>query len=271
MDGSTWVAIGFDLFSPRERRVVYRATYEGSAQTGESRTDIAGIYRQAVTMAVRNLLADPKFHDNATRRASGVATMASLAPSPVVRRHAAGQTAAERMPMLQSAVVTVFTGTGSGSGFYVSAEGHLLTNQHVVGDSKFVKVKLANGREVLGEVLRAANRRDVALIKTEAVSLAPLDVAEAEPKIGDEVYALGSPLGDKLAGTVTRGVVSSFREIDQQRWLQSDVQVLPGSSGGPLVGGHGGVVGLTSRGLAGINLFVPIRAAMAELGLEFAK
>ena len=87
------------------------------------------------------------------------------------------------------------------------------------------------------------------------------------------MYVLGSPLGENLAHTVTRGVLSGAREVQRQRWLQSDVRVLPGSSGGPMVGRTGAVLGITSRGLAdggaGVNFFVPIAEALSALKIEF--
>ena len=270
--GGTWLQIDFELFSPRERKVVYRATHAGSVRAEKSMSGTA-MYQQALRAAVRNLLADPAFVEHATRRAvsGGGAGLASLT---LPARAAATGTAQERMPAIQSGVATIYASAGSGSGFYIDAQGYLLTNQHVVGDSKFVKVKLANGRELLGEVLRSDSGRDVALVKTEAVALAPLDLATEEPKVGEEVYAIGSPFGEQLATSVTRGVLSGMREVEQKRWLQSDVRILPGSSGGPLVASNGTVVGISTRalagGLAGINLFVPIREATSVLRIEFA-
>lgn len=273
LKGGIWLQLDWELYSPRERKVVYRVTVEGSAHTPDGkRLAINELVDRAVAANVRNLLADRGFADQATRRASGGGADAANLLA-VATRSRAGAKAQERMPALQSAVVTIFSGAGSGSGFYISAEGYMLTNQHVVGDAKFVKIKLATGREMLGEVLRADSGRDVALVKTEPVALTAMDLAPGEVRSGEEVYALGSPFGDALAGTVTRGVLSSVRELEQRRWLQSDVRVLPGSSGGPLLGADGSVIGITARGLAegllGVNLFVPIREAMSTLKVEF--
>lgn len=268
--GGVWMKLDWELFSPRERRVVYRAEHEGSYQDTSKRVPFRDMHQMALTAAVKNLLADPRFVAQATQRATGTAAEVQTSLSVAVR-HAGGANAQARMPILQSSVVTIFSGAGSGSGFYIHADGYVLTNHHVVGDAKFVKIKLANGRELLGEVLRTVALRDVALVKTEAVALAPMELAVSEPKVGEEVYALGSPFGDTFASTVTRGVLSSIREIDQLRWLQSDVRVLPGSSGGPLVAADGAVVAIAARGAAGMNLFVPIAEAMGALKIEFAK
>jgi serine protease Do len=270
-DGNIWVRFQWELYSPRERRVVYSKETEGSA-TFTDRKAFPEIASAAVASAVRNLLAQTDFSQQLLRRAQSQATQVS--PSIALARRSTGtQAIGDNMPLLQSAVATLFSGNSSGSGFYINKEGWLLTNHHVVGDAKFVKVKLANGRELVGEVMRSSAKRDVALIKTEPVSLAPFEIAITTAQAGEDVYVLGSPLGEQLAYTVTRGVISATREVDGLRWLQSDVRILPGSSGGPMVGRTGAVLGLTSRGLAsgsaGVNLFVPIAEALAELKIDY--
>ncbi len=272
--GSAWARLDWELYSPRERRVVYRASHEGSvAPAAKETTTLALLFERAVAGSARSLFADPKFVEHATRRAVALGKDAQASRLAIAVRQQGTPRAQEQMPQLQSAVATIFSGPSNGSAFVVSADGYLLTNQHVVGDAKFVKVKLANGRELLGEVVRLDRVRDVALIKTDAVALVPMAIAAIQPQAGDEVFAIGSPLSESLAGTVTRGVLSGVREVEQQRWLQSDVRVLPGSSGGPLVSASGAVVGIASRGvsggLAGINFFVPINDAMAALAVDF--
>jgi serine protease Do len=273
LDGGLWVRVRWELYAPRERRVTFTTSTEGSALVKASEKKLLlDLTRQAVTNATRNLLADAAFVENATRKAQAAA--ATQQPAlPLAKRATSTQAVGDNITLLQSAVVTLFNGVGSGSGFFINRDGWLLTNQHVVGDAKFVKVKLASGRELVGEVMRSSAPRDVALVKTEAVALAPFELSTTEGQTGEDVYVLGSPLGDKLAYTVTRGVLSATREVQRLRWLQSDVRVLPGSSGGPMVGRTGAVIGITSRGLgdggAGINFFVPIADALAVLKLEF--
>lgn len=268
--GALWIRVEWEIYSPIERRVIYQATTEGSHHTTSTdKLDIVGLTRKVVQSATRNLLADPKLLTELTREPS-------MAPEPaqavlrVARKPAAGTTVATALPALRSAVVTLVSGAGSGSGFYIHPDGYLLTNSHVVGDAKFLKVRLASGREILGEVLRTDRRRDVALVKTESVALAPVPVAGSEPDVGAELMALGSPFGEKFESTLTRGILSGVREIEQQRWLQSDVTIAPGSSGGPLVDARGAAIGMTTLGRGGINLFVPIKDALASLKIEFA-
>ena len=135
-----------------------------------------------------------------------------------------------------------------------------------------LKVKLATGRELVGEVLQTNARRDVALVKTESAGAEPLAIRATEPNIGEDVYAIGSPYGERFSGTLTRGVLSGHRTLDTLRFLQSDVAVLPGNSGGPLLDADGRVVGIAVRALdagrANLNLFIPIQEALDVLAVD---
>jgi S1-C subfamily serine protease len=170
-------------------------------------------------------------------------------------------------------VVVVFAGDGSGSGFLVSDDGYLLTNHHVVGGSKYVKLKWADGSEVLGEVVRADSRRDVALIKADAHGRAPLGLRHEPAQQGEAVYAIGSPLGEAQQNTMTKGIVSATRTRDGLPYIQSDVAVIFGNSGGPLLDQQGRVIGIAVSGLApngspvGLNFFIPIDDALRTLSL----
>jgi S1-C subfamily serine protease len=125
----------------------------------------------------------------------------------------------------------------------------------------------------VGEVVRDDAHRDVALIKTESVSeVKPLHVTMAEQAVGEDVFAIGSPLGLELTGTFTRGVLSGQRENDGLEYLQSDVAVNPGNSGGPLLDGSSEVIGmavLLNDKAHGLAFFIPIREAANALQLVF--
>ena len=103
---------------------------------------------------------------------------------------------------------------GYGSGFVISENGHILTNQHVVGNSDRVIVLFLNGIEIEGKVIRSAEVRDVALIKVPLARSKAIPVKLVEPEIGDTVFAIGAALFSDLSGTVSQGIVNSFRMID---------------------------------------------------------
>jgi len=116
-------------------------------------------------------------------------------------------------------------------------------------------------------------RRDVALIKIDKQT-PPIIIRTHPAKIGEEVYAIGSPLDKNLSSSISKGIISSYREIDGMDYLQSDVNVLPGSSGGPLIDSNGKLLGMTVSGRifkdvpAGINFFIPVHSALDSLSLD---
>ena len=272
--GALYVEVKWELYYKKARKVVYEAVTEGSYQTTEmEKLRFDEWYERAFAVSIRNMLADPKFGDILAGAAPLPDAVAQPAAEKIVLAAAAplegGVTG--NVAMLQAAVVTISSSRGTGSGFFVS-DGHIITNQHVVGDSRFVKVKLASGREIAGEVLRSDRKRDVALVKTESIGAKTIGIRLSEPNVGEDVYAIGSPLSEKLSGTMTKGILSGHRILSEQRWIQSDVAVLPGNSGGPLIDASGRVVGISciglASGMANLNFFVPIGEAVSKLDLS---
>jgi S1-C subfamily serine protease/AAA+ superfamily predicted ATPase len=181
---------------------------------------------------------------------------------------------------LQAAVVTMkLEGGGWGSGFFISRDGYLLTNQHVVGDSKFVTVKLTTGRQMPGEVLRSHKARDVALVKVNESLMNALPLQLEPPDVAAEVYAVGTPLDERFSTTISKGIVSAYRTFDGLKILQSDAAIHGGSSGGALVDRFGNVVAITvatftdSQMKVGtsINYFIPVADALKFLAVELVE
>ncbi|MGH6910440.1 MAG: S1C family serine protease [Phenylobacterium sp.] len=185
--------------------------------------------------------------------------------------------AAAPMPLGQAAqgVVSILAGSTLGSGVLITGDGYLLTNEHVTGRAKTVTVRWPDGSETPGEVVRADKRRDVALVKTEPPKLRPLAIRRRPVTLAETVYAIGTPRETDFAGTLTRGVVSTVqRVIDGQPYIQSDVAITHGNSGGPLLDEKGAVVGLSvliyePGGVPqNINFFVPIEEALKALAIR---
>ena len=159
---------------------------------------------------------------------------------------------------------------GLGSGFIVSQDGYVLTNAHVVDGADEVYVNLTDKREFKAKVVGTDKRTDVAVLKIEASKLpAPVRVGDVNRlKVGEWVMAIGTPFG--LENTVTAGIVSAkARDTGEEiRFIQTDVAVNPGNSGGPLINMRGEVVGINSQilsrsgGFMGISLSIPIDDAM---------
>ena len=159
---------------------------------------------------------------------------------------------------------------GHGSGFIVSADGLVLTNAHVVQGASEVTVKLTDRREFRAKVLGADAKTDIAVLKIDAKDLPVLPMgSSADLKVGQSVIAIGSPFG--FDNSVTAGVVSAKRRSLPDGsfvpFIQTDVAVNPGNSGGPLMNSRGEVVGINSQiysrsgGYQGLSFAIPIELA----------
>jgi hypothetical protein len=178
---------------------------------------------------------------------------------------------------LQAAAVTVKLDDSLGSGFFISRDGYLLTNQHVVKDNRFVTVKLTTGRQLPGEVLRSNKTRDIALVKVNESNMTALPLLLDPPEVASEVYAVGTPRDERLSTTITKGIISAYRTENDLTRIQSDVAIHPGSSGGPMVDRFGNVVAVSvavywvSGVSVSINWFIPIADALKFLAIELIK
>jgi len=163
-----------------------------------------------------------------------------------------------------------FQSQSLGSGFIISADGYILTNAHVVDTADEITVKLNDKREFKAKVIGADRRTDVALIKIEAAGLPAVRFGDPNKlKVGEWVLAIGSPFG--FENTVTAGIVSAKgRSLPQENYvpfIQTDVAVNPGNSGGPLFNLKGEVVGINSQiysrtgGFMGLSFAIPIDVA----------
>jgi S1-C subfamily serine protease len=270
MNGSAWLKIEWSVYSMLEKKVVFTTVTEG-ATDGEVHSEYGqvGLFRPAFADAAARLAASTAYRDLVDPPAAQATATQPAAPRLHLRRAKAlaGDLKAN-VALIKQAVTTVTANKGSGSGFVISDDGMVLTAEHVVAGSKLVKVNTAAGKECYGEVVSSSKPRDLAMIKLDCGLLPALPLATDKVTEGTDVYAVGTPLSDKLQFSVTKGVVSGMRKMDDNLdYIQSDVSVLPGSSGGPLLDAHGNVVGVTTGMLSashsatvpvGVNFFIPI-------------
>jgi S1-C subfamily serine protease len=165
---------------------------------------------------------------------------------------------------------------GTGTGFMIDGQGHILTNNHVVGEGNRLEVTLANGTTIPAQLVGRDSRFDLAVLRADvpADQLRPTALGDSDQiQIGEQVIAIGNPYG--LEGTVTTGVVSSRRPLVSEpegdgvlvNAIQTDASINPGNSGGPLLNARGDVIGVTTLGLmpnggqAGLNFAIPINNA----------
>lgn len=271
--GEAYLKVDWQIYSKLDRSVVHTVATEGSASSSDS---VGGgdslVVLNAFSQATRNLLADEKFRQIVSRGGETIKETSYKSGETIVISNDSRKSLGSSPEAWPQAVVTVFAGNGHGSGFVISDD-LILTNHHVVGESNSVTVKFNNGLQIIGKVVASNSGRDVALVRVNATLPTYFKVMRTKPAVGTEVYALGSPLDEKLHSTLTRGIVSGIREENNKTFIQSDVNIRLGNSGGPLVDKRGNVVGIAVSGLVinnvsqGINFFIPIDDALKILGV----
>lgn len=168
-------------------------------------------------------------------------------------------------------------GGGSGSGVIMTSDGYILTNAHVVADAMNIQVSFYDGNSLTATVVGSDEATDIAVIKVEATGLPAATFGNSDTlQIGEDVVAIGNPLGLHLSFTVTRGIVSALnRNIAVGGYamtlVQTDAAINPGNSGGPLINCYGEVIGITSAKIMsnysnstveGIGFAIPVNAAL---------
>lgn len=294
--GEGEVTIDWTVFDLLHRRNVLQVTTQGYAeQTTPNYEGMQLIFEEAFAAAAHNLGARDDFRDLVVYGRTpkmlpktiqdlnedpigkfDPSEKVSLPPLRISKTPAIG-----RLEDIVKTAVMIEAGPYHGSGFFITREGHIMTNAHVVGNALQVRVVTSGKKEkLIGEVLRVDRLRDVALIRLENPpdNIALLPVRTEKLSIGEDVYAIGAPRARHMQDTVTKGIVSAHRydRKEQQPYIQADVDIYGGNSGGPLIDAHGNIVGLSVSGftvdddaetLGGLNNFVPIADALEELDI----
>ncbi|MDP2316189.1 MAG: trypsin-like peptidase domain-containing protein [Pseudomonadota bacterium] len=194
---------------------------------------------------------------------AGFNPMVSLAPlvdavePAVVNVYTSGKMQVDPRTQWMFGLPSERTVQGQGSGFVISADGYILTNNHVVKDATEVKVKFADGADYAAKVVGTDADSDIALLKITGNGAFPYLQLDKDDgvRVGDWVVAVGNPLG--FGHTVTAGIVSgmgrNIPDLPLDEFIQTDASINPGNSGGPLIGLDGTVVGMNTAILAGAN------------------
>jgi S1-C subfamily serine protease len=168
----------------------------------------------------------------------------------------------------------LYSQDGQGSGFVIDKEGHILTNYHVIAEAREIWVTLHDRKKYRANIVGTDKSHDLAVLQIKASDLQPMVLGDSSNlQVGQKVYAIGNPFG--LAGTLTRGIVSSIRSVQEPDGLvideaiQTDAAINPGNSGGPLLNWHGEVIGINTMiassvgQSAGIGFAIPVNTAKA--------
>lgn len=165
---------------------------------------------------------------------------------------------------------------GMGSGFVIDAEGHILTNYHVIENARQVEVTTSDKKKYKAQIIGVDPPHDLAVIQIPTTKVPAAEIGDSKNLVvGQKVFAIGNPFG--LSGTMTRGIISSIRSVRSSHGfideaIQTDAAINPGNSGGPLLNSRGQVIGINSMILtggaeqnAGIGFAIPINTAKAVL------
>ena len=207
-------------------------------------------------------------------------TTTTIAGAPSLQPGSIADIAAKAQPAVVQLNVTGSDGSGTGSGFVISEDGYIITNNHVAGpagNGGTIDVQFSDGSTLTGTLVGANPGYDLAVVKVDGASLPTVPIgSSAALSVGDAVIAVGSPLG--LSGTVTTGIVSALNrpvtaggaETGETAFInaiQTDAAINPGNSGGPLLDGTGAVIGVNS---AIASLGASAGGQPGSIGLGFA-
>lgn len=199
----------------------------------------------------------------------------TLAPISVRRPAALKPTGDNGIAAAARCVATIITSDGHGSGCFVSPDGYLITNAHVVGNDATVEVLLADGLQAKGRVVRLNSDMDLALIKVDTEGLTAFQLPNGGTvEVGADVFAIGTPADKELGQSITKGIISGRRKLEGRTLLQTDVSINGGNSGGALVTHSGQLLGivnakLVGRGIEGIGFAIPAEQVAEALQLKY--
>ena len=225
--------------------------------------------------------AEPPAAATTTTAATVAATVTVPVPATVQTTHAATLIAEAARPSIVRIEVGNGDGVtqqanGSGSGVVFSADGYILTNNHVVEATEFVRVVFFDGRIYLADVVGTDPVTDIAVIRVNGPTLVPIELADIESvQVGDPAIAIGNPLGLGGSPSVTSGIVSAFNRelvvnVSERLFglIQTDAPITRGSSGGALLDEQGRLIGITTAigvsdvGAEGLGFAVPVNVAV---------
>lgn len=261
----------------QNRQTVYEQKTTGKGVKFEKGGSAA--FEDAFENALYSFLSNKEVTTALAKPTGGDATAATsldkLTPITVRRATLPKLTTDNGVGMAARSVVIVETTDGHGSGCVISADGYIVTNAHVVGQEEEVKVLLADGVQSKGRVVRVNPEMDLALIKIENDGLTAFQLPGASlADIGADVFAIGTPADKELGQTVTKGIISARRKIEGHSFLQTDVSINGGNSGGALVTRSGQLLGivnakLVGKGIEGIGFAIPAEQVSEALQLKF--
>jgi len=301
-EGEFYMDVDWTVYDALHCSVIYKTSTQGyTKRRTPNQEGLMLMFSDAFEMAAHNLGTDQPFFDlvvngvkpqkekggslSALKEASRPSRFDSL------EKVALQQTGFSTEPFTKNIdhkrkVAVLVQKFGHGSGFFITQQGHILTNAHLVGDGLRTRIVTANKeKSLVAEVLRVDRSRDVALLRLEDIpedlEIVTLPLRTDWPDVGEDVYALGAPKDYRiLQDTVTKGIVSAHRrdmrfEGVRQNFIQADVEIHKGSDGGALIDKNGNIVAMAVGSKTapediamGLNYFIPIEEVLEALDIR---
>ena len=174
------------------------------------------------------------------------------------------------------ASVTIKSPKGHGSGFFISENGYIVTNYHVIADTAKLEIVLNDGSKCIPKIIRVNKESDLALLKVEKNNIVPFKIPLTETSaMGKEIYVIGTPSAEDLSQTLSKGIISSIRkQSNGSKLIQTDASISGGNSGGPLIDKEGKLIGivnakLVGMGIEGISFAIPANEIGKSLIVKF--
>lgn len=262
------LVLSYEVREPRQDLVVYRARSTGTS-TGP--TDAETIAKLA-DLARRQLVVRPGYK-RAVAPPEGAIGAGWAQTIEVARCTTAPLPLPGGLSKVLGSVVTIVQGNSTGTGFFVSKDGLLLTATHVIDGTEPIVVHTSSRRDLPATVVRGHSSQDVALIRVAPGEEPCLPVGTNVPEIGTELFALGAPRSQGSSPGVARGIVSTQHESEGLSYLQTDAAVNPGDSGGPMLSADGRAIAVNSwkivgQAVEGLNFGAPIARGLALLQVD---
>jgi len=276
---NAYLKIKWELQDSLSRKTLFKGTSSGSYKgfLHPARKDgTAQAIDRALRVASNNILAGRKFAKLLSKKGSIPLKKNNFELLSLnIKYSSAKQTFKKKIKQLQRSTVTIRTTKGHGSGVFVTKDGFILTNAHVVENETKVLVIL-NDKQMYANVIRVEPIRDIALLKiTKKAKISISELSKMTPEIGDRFYVIGTPLSEELSHTVTSGILSAKRTSNGLPVYQTDAAINKGNSGGPIYNEKGELVAISVSGIfakdgagMGLNYLIPIDDALDSLNIS---
>lgn len=271
------VIVNWTVYDVEQEKVVFSVVSGGYSNSLKPNT-----YKQEIILAIKDaqngLTTNSEFNKIAFEKEFSTTNSAKTKEKLVLPKVTPNASLSYEK-MIDNAIksaVTIKTEFGHGSGFLISSSGYIITNRHVTAGSEKMEAIFSNGLTLPLTLVAENKTKDVALLKVVGGGYTPLplNTNEDAAKTGIEVLAIGTPTDIELGQTVTRGIVSGKRIFEQQTYIQTDVSINSGNSGGALVNKSGEVIGIVSakikgESIEGLGFAIPIDVAIKEFNIKF--